>query len=167
MQVYIYILISRKRNPIQPPSFLVNGSTLEQVSCYKYLGILITADLLWSSHIQAICSRAKRLLGLLYRRFYNHLDPPALLQLYTTLVRPVLEYAAPVWDPYLLKDIKQLEDVQKFAFRLCMKSWGGNYDNLLHQAQMPTLKNRRNYLKVSTLFKILSGTHYFPPDNYY
>ena len=36
-------------------------------------------------------------------------------QLYVYLVRPHLEYAAPVWDPHLQKDIDKLESVQTFA----------------------------------------------------
>ena len=29
--------------------------------------------------------------------------------LYKNLLRPILEYAAPVWSPYLIKDIESLE----------------------------------------------------------
>ena len=32
---------------------------------------------------------------------------------HTSLVRPILEYAAPVWSPYLAKDIHLLECVQR------------------------------------------------------
>ena len=30
-------------------------------------------------------------------------------------VRPLLEYAVPVWDPHLVKDTRALESVQRFA----------------------------------------------------
>ena len=36
------------------------------------------------------------------------------------LVRPILEYAAPVWYPYLVKDIILLEKVQRRASRLAL-----------------------------------------------
>ena len=87
-----------------------------------------------------------------------------MLQLYTTLVRPHLEYAAPVWDPYLVKDINQLEDTQKFALKICTKRWNYNYTNLLQLANLPALVNRRSYLKLCSLFKIVKGLSYFPPD---
>jgi hypothetical protein len=38
-------------------------------------------------------------------------------QAYTTLVRPVLEYASTVWDPYTLQHIYALERVQRQAAR--------------------------------------------------
>ena len=44
-----------------------------------------------------------------------------LLEMYKTLVRPHLEYAAPVWDPHLLKDINSVENVQKYGLKMCLK----------------------------------------------
>jgi len=32
---------------------------------------------------------------------------------FRSLVRPILEYSSPVWDPYLAKDILALEKVQR------------------------------------------------------
>ena len=34
---------------------------------------------------------------------------------YLSLIRPVLEYSSPVWDPYLLADIQSIEKVQRYA----------------------------------------------------
>ena len=46
-------------------------------------------------------------------------------QLYKSLVRPILEYAAPVWSPYLIKDIAALEKVQRRASRLALRQKRG------------------------------------------
>ncbi len=35
-------------------------------------------------------------------------------------VRPHLEYAAPVWDPHLLRVIKRVEKVQIFGLKMCL-----------------------------------------------
>ena len=40
-----------------------------------------------------------------------------------TLIHPHLEYGIPVWDPHLLKDIIALEEVEKLATKVCVKSW--------------------------------------------
>ena len=110
-----YMLITRKKRPrpMHPPAILINGTPLDMVDSYKYLGLLISSDLTWSHHIDSICSKARKILGLLYRRFSHDTEPHALLQLYLSLVRPHLEYGSQVWDPHLQKDINQLERMQK------------------------------------------------------
>ena len=52
----------------------LNGTPIEKVETFKYLGLLISSDLSWTSHIDNVCSKAKRILGLLYRHYYNLAD---------------------------------------------------------------------------------------------
>ena len=48
------MVISRKRSP---PSLYITlkGSPVQQVSTYKYLGVLVSDDLSWTSHIRSTC----------------------------------------------------------------------------------------------------------------
>ena len=119
-----FMLVLRRRNTTTPsPPLCLNGSPLESVPTFKYLSVLLSSDLTWPKHVQSICSRACKLIGLLYRRYYQYSDCNILLQLYLSLVCPLTEYAAPVWDPHLLSDINSLENVQKFALHVCCKQW--------------------------------------------
>ncbi len=71
-----FMLISRKREYHHPvPNLLLDDVSLKRVDCFKYLGILLTADLRWSRHIETICNKARKLLGLLYCQFYEHTRP--------------------------------------------------------------------------------------------
>ena len=134
---------------------------LEQVETFKYLGVLLSSELSWSAHIE---SKARKLTSLLYRRFNGNVNQQSMYSLYSTLVRPHLEYAAPIWDPHLVKDVKKLETVQKFTMKMCSKQWDLGYQDLLELSQLPTLQNRRLYLKLCTLYKIIHGCFYFPPS---
>ena len=87
------------------------------------MGVLITDDLSWSDHISLICTKARKQLGFIYRKFYDHSTPNTLKSLYTAFVRPHLEYAVPVWNPHLKKDILALESVQRLATKICTKAW--------------------------------------------
>ena len=50
-----------------------------------------------------ILNKANKLLGLIHRTVgLSNLD--AFCMFFKSLVHPVLEYSAPVWNPYLLKD---------------------------------------------------------------
>ena len=80
------------------------------------------------------------------------------------MVWPHPEYASRVWDPYLQKDIKLLEGVQKFALRICSKSYYMSYEDLLDTFQLPDLSTRRLYLRLSVLFKIVHESFFFPSN---
>ena len=89
-----------------------------------------SSNLTWSEHISNISSKARRQIGLIYRNFYKFLTSASLLRLYKSTLRPLLEYACVVWDLFLIKDTMELEDVQKFALKVCLKSWHENYVSL-------------------------------------
>ena len=146
------MVISRRRQGYcHPPDLLLDDLCMERVESFKYLGILLSSDLSWSKHIKSICTKARKLLGLLYRRFYKHAEPPALFQLYLSLVRPHLEYASDVWDLHLLKDKTLIENVQKIGLRICAKQWDLDYNELLSNFAVPTLQSRRLEHKLSTM----------------
>ena len=124
------LIASKKRTPTAP--LLLDGRPMEQVSNYRYLGVMVTSKLSWYDHIQQICTKARRLVGMLYRQFYCWADTTTLLTLYIACIRPHLEYACTLWDPYTCKETHMIESVQKFACKVCLKCWDLNYDAMLH-----------------------------------
>jgi len=118
----------------------------------QVLGSAVSGNLSFSQHIQTRCAKARKILGLLYRRFCKNTSNEDLLQLYISLVRPHLEYASPVWNPYL-KDIKQLEEVEKFALKMI---WDLGYQDLLGILDITLLQHVQSSL--CTLFKIIHGS---------
>ena len=160
-----YMILSKKKSPVQNGHTLSLGSSvLEEVETFKYLGVLIKNNLSWSDHITGVCNKARQILGLLYRQFYMDSPADTLKQLYLSLVRPHLEYAAQLWDPYAQRDIYKLESVQKFALKLVTHQWDSSYDELLSLVNVPKLSVRRQNFKLAQVFKIVHGFCYFP-DN--
>ena len=156
------MFITRKRKLSFSPLLLyINGSPIEKVSSFKYLGILISDDLSWSKHIEYICAKARRLLGFFYRSFSPSIDSQTFLSLYKAQVLPILEYGCAVWDPHLTKNIEKLENVQKFAFRIAYKLWSSKFTPY-SSFNMPSLANRRIYLKLLLTYKLLHGFFYCP-----
>ena len=69
-------------------------------------------------------------------------------RLYQALVRPVLEYATPVWSPYLVsKDVKALESIQRRASTLALKQKCGemHYEQRCLLLKCDTLEKHRLY----------------------
>ena len=59
--------ITRKRIKKINASYSLEGTVLENVEKIKYLGVTITNDLKWNTHVSNICTKANRTLGLLRR----------------------------------------------------------------------------------------------------
>ena len=123
--------ISRKQIFIPYLPLQLGDNILERVYTYKYLGVQFTSTLSWSDHIHVKCSKAKKLLALLYRKFQGCTDPISLFNLYITLVHPHLEYACEIWNPHLKRDINKIEQLQKFGLRRCTRRWSSDYLDLL------------------------------------
>ena len=116
-----YIFFSRKSPPYFDsfPSLSLSNVPLERVSSFCYLGVTLTSSLSWSTHILSICRKARKILGLIFRHFYPHSSPSTILRLYTSLVRPHLEYCFTVCDPPSSSHLsRRLESVQLFALKL-------------------------------------------------
>ena len=79
---------------------------------------------------------------------------------YKQFVLPILEYCAPIWDPYHQKYIRQIEMVQQRAARFVLgKPWRrcerDSITNMLNQLNWTTLEKRRKYARLTLLYKIL------------
>ena len=90
---------------------------LDRVEEERDLGVLFSHSLKFGNHISTIAHKANRLLGLIKRSF-GYLEPQMLRLLYTTIIRPHLDYACVVWNPYQSGDIRLLEQVQRMLPRL-------------------------------------------------
>ena len=135
---------------------------VKEVETFQGLSAQINSDMSWSTHITTLCNKARRLIGLIYRRFYKHADMKTLLQLYKTFIRPHLEYCSVVWDPYLAKDTEALEKVQRFGLRMCLKKWNLEQEQLLLASNVLSLSDRRAHAKLSHLYKIMNELADYP-----
>ena len=87
------------------------GTSLKSVKCIKDLGIMISSDLSYSKHVNMTVNKANKLLGLVHRTVGSS-DPGGFSMWCSSLLCPVLEYAALVWNPYLANDVLALERIQ-------------------------------------------------------
>ena len=63
---------------------------------------------------------------------------------YYALIRQILEYGCSAWDPYLVKDIKQIEKVQNKALRFIFRLRGQvSFTEIRQNTNILSLKERR------------------------
>lgn len=116
------VISFHRRQSYSPSKYYLFDSEISAVNSCKYLGITLTSDLSWSTHIMNITNDANRVLGYLRRNL--RLAPPSVkLFTYLTLVRPKVEYACAIWDPHqitLTKTLHPKSRSQIHFFRLLL-----------------------------------------------
>ena len=87
---------------------------------------------------------------------------------YKTLVRPQLEYAAPIWHPYNETQTAKVEKVQKTAARWTCRRWrnSSSVGDMLDELEWPSLQSRRERSSLTFFYKIHSGTVSLDKDKY-
>ena len=90
--------ITRKRIKKTNASYSFEGKVLDNVEKIKHLGITITNDLKWNTHVSHVCTKANRTLGFL-RRNLAACPRDVKESAYKGLVRPILEYVVQFGTP--------------------------------------------------------------------
>ena len=98
-------------------SYNMDERRLKTVQTEKDLGIYFQSNLSFDEYIASKVKTATSLVGLI-RRSFTHLDKDMFRTLFTSIVRPHLEYGAPIWNPHSKKLINMIENVQRRASKL-------------------------------------------------
>ena len=130
----------------------ISQQELEHVFEEKDLGILIDSNLRFEEHISSKVNKANAIMGLI-RRTFTFLDCKLFKKLYTTFVRPHLEYGQVVWSPFLRKQINIIENVQIRATKLVDGLQNMDYTERLKILNLPTLVYRRARGDMIEVFK--------------
>ena len=148
------ISITRKKNTIDH-SYMLHGQVLEHVNSATYLGVQLTSDLTWSNHINRTTAKANKQLGFLKRNLPIH-NPKLKEMAYIGLVRPILEYCAPVWDPHHKKYINEIEMVQRRAARFALNEYDrtSSVTEMLNRLNWESLEHRRRKARLVVFYKI-------------
>ena len=150
----VTIPVTRRKTVLQP-EYHLHGHTLEVVRSVKYLGVTLCSDLNWSEHITTVCSKANKTLGFVRRNLKissRRIKETA----YKTYVRPIMEYAATIWDPHTQQAINMLEAVQRRAARFVMRRYHNtsSVSDMITELQWPSLEDRRRIARMSMMYKI-------------
>ena len=143
-------LIGTKPQPVF--NYCIELEVIQRVETTKYLGVTVSDTFRWNPHITRIKSKACSVLGLL-RRNFSKADVSTKLMLYKTLVRPIIEFGAPAWDPYFYRDINELEAVQNKAARFITNTYSfeSSVTDLKRKLNLTSLAIRRRDARVKLL----------------
>ena len=116
-----YILFGNKHIPGKSFHLILDGNVLDQVKETKFLGVVLDEKLNWSQHINHICLKISRGLGIIGR--VKHILPSkTLLMLYYSLIYPYISYCCIIWGSTCKTLLNKVTLLQKRVVRLITHS---------------------------------------------
>jgi hypothetical protein len=85
----------------------INREPLVARASERDLGIILDEHLTFGEHITGMACKARRLVGYVFHSFRSR-NPSVIIPIFNSLIRPILEYASPVWNPYLSEPLNRL-----------------------------------------------------------
>ena len=136
--------------------YVLHGQVLEAVDPSKYLGLEISHDLNWNTHIQNLTTKANRTLGFVRRNIPSK-HQGIRQKAYKTLVRPKLKYGCTVWSPYTQANINKVEAVQRRAVRLVTNDYSSysSVTQMINSLGWRSLEQRRASLRSIKFYMVL------------
>ena len=141
-------------------SITLFGTTLQQVTSHRHLGLLIQSDLKWTTHMEYVTAKVNKLIHLL-TRIRGSIHPATLGLIYQSYIRPILEYGSIAMSPLTKQQEDTMERLQRRSAKVCLRLplfQPCHHSSLLHHIAWPTLSSRRK-VKYATLGHAIHHKH--------
>jgi len=147
------IFSKKTKKPDHLPLYL-NGVPITQVKIHKHLGLTISDDAKWDTHISLVIQKAWKRIGIM-RSLKFFLSRSNLEKMYISFVRPIIEYSNEVWDNcsnFLKNEIELIHHeaarIVSGATKLC------NINKLLNDMKWDSLEKRRKNHKLILFYEM-------------
>ena len=151
------LLFSRKLNKPQHPPLLMQSYQIAEVNTHKHLGLYLSNDCTWHHHINYIKDKAWFRINIM-RKLKFKLDRKSLEIIYTTFIRPILEYGDVIWDNCTQYEKLELEKIQNEAARIATGTTKlVSLNSLYKEICWETLETRRNNHKMTLFYKMVKS----------
>ena len=132
----------------------MSNQEITEVNFHKHLGIFFSNDCTWHKHIDYIKEKAWKRVNVM-RRLKFQLDRKALEKIYTSFIRPILEYGNEIWANCTQYENDELEQIQLEAARIATGATKLiSIDNLYREIGWETLDARRNKQKLMLFYRM-------------
>ena len=134
---------------------------IKEVENHKHLGLYFSNDGTWHTHINYIKEKAWHRIKK-NRKLKFQLDRKSLEIIYTSFIRPILEYGNEIWDNCTQYEKDDLEKIQTEAARIATGTTKLiSLENLYSETGWDTLDMRRKNEKLTLFYKM---AHNLTPD---
>jgi hypothetical protein len=151
------MIISRKVQTVAYEPIQFGETELIKVPEHCHLGCVNTQNMSWDSHIRNNIKKAAPRVNLL-KRCASKVPRSCKINIYKTFIRPLLEYGCVLFDNCSENLSQLLEKTQRNVAIICTRAYSAtSHINLLKELGWPTLKKRREYYKLTIMYKTINN----------
>ena len=136
---------------------LMNGTAVENVNTFKYLGVTIDANLKWNDQVKNICRKVSNSLGIM-RRIKQYVPQKSLISIYNTMILPHFDYGIVIWSNCNDSAINKVQKLQNTAMRIILSvPFRTHIDDMLKKLGFMDIRSRISYATGCMMFKVLNN----------
>ena len=146
----------RTQNEASKLDITIDGNEIKQVDKQKLLGVYIDENLLWTAHIDYLCSTISTKISLL-KQLSRYVPVKVQKLFYQGYILPLIDYGSNTWGSTSKLNIEILSKLQKRAARIILKAdCDTPSSEMFNELGWSTIANRHNYNKAVLTFKVLN-----------
>ena len=135
------MIFHRKQKHIKELNIVINGTKIDRVESFNFLGLTIDETLSWAQHVDIVKKKVSKVIGIFYR-LKNIFSMETMMILYKSLIASYLNYGLLLWGT----ESDKVLTLQKKAIRLISNSSYISHTNPLFI--------QHKLLKIGDLFKL-------------
>ena len=146
----------RTQNEASKLDITIDGNEIKQVDKQKLLGVYIDENLLWTTHIDYLCSTISTKISLL-KQLSTYVPVKVQKLFYQGYILPLIDYGSNTWGSTSKLNIERLSKLQKRAARIILKAdFDTPSSEMFNELGWSTIENRHNYNKAVLTYKALN-----------
>ena len=155
-----FVLLRYGNNSTLKDDYIYFTDNMSQpIDCCDYqkdLGVYMSADGTFNYHIETIIKKAKQKIGWICRTFQTR-ELHFMKKMFTTYVRPYLNYCSQLWSPGEGPWLDKLEKVQYNFTKLIPSIRDLDYSDRLARLNLSSIQRRYDRYKIFYIKKILNN----------
>ena len=158
----VTLRFKRRSHILDRPSYTLDGRQLPVSVAQVDLGVLVDDHLKFHEHSRTATRKAGGVAHNLLKGTVCR-EPEFMMHILKTHIRPILEYASPVWNTGYVQDMKRLESVQRLWTRQIKGLEGKEYGDRLRSLDLYSIKGRLLRADMIKSWKIFNGNSPIQP----